>query len=151
MKKVIIAMVAVFALGMTANAQNLGVRLGGGHSGQFELSYQMGLGSNRVEWDLGLSASNESVFHLDGIYQFTGTIAGNFGWYAGLGAQVGYCENHGFGLGVVAQLGVEYNFDAIPIQVSFDVRPSYEFILPEGCAAGAWDSWSAALGIRYRF
>ena len=54
MKKLLLVLVAVMGLTFAANAQNIGVRLGGGQGFGAELSYQQGLGGmNRLEADLG--------------------------------------------------------------------------------------------------
>ena len=93
MKKLFVALVAVFAMAATANAQDnaLGVRLGGGQGYGAELSYQRGLGGNRLELDLGWSSNDHhTALSLTGIYQWTGEIGSGFGWYAGVGAHVGF-------------------------------------------------------------
>ena len=113
-----------------------------------EISYQLLAGNNRVELDLGFSG-NEYI-NLAGIYQWTGPIAGGFGWYVGPGVNLGYCIHHGFGIAVILQGGVEYNFSTIPLQLSLDVRPSWDFIRREGCIYSGF-GWGVALGIRYRF
>ena len=87
MKKIFFIIAAVFTMTATVNAQNnaLGVRLGGGQGFGAELSYQRGIGGNRLELDLGLRTGDHFMaFSLTGLYQWTGTIAGNFGWYAAL-------------------------------------------------------------------
>ena len=157
MKKLIIAIVAVFAMSSVASAQiqDLGVRIGGGQGYGAELSAMWGLGGNRLETDLGWSSGDHhSSLSLAGIYQWTGEIGSGFGWYAGVGARLamwswdnGY--NNGdtdFALALVGQGGIEYNFDAIPIQLSVDIRPNF-WLIPE--TSFHWGD--IALGIRYRF
>ena len=151
MKKVFLVLIAVLGFAFAANAQNgaIGVRLGGGsalYGG--EISYQLPVGNNRVEFDLGFSG-NEYV-NLAGVYQWTGPIAGDFGWYAGPGVNLGYCIHHGFGIAAILQGGIEYNFPSIPLQLSLDARPSWDFIKREGCVYNGF-GWGVALGIRYRF
>lgn len=152
MKKVLVLLVAVITLGMAANAQNnLGVRFGGGQGYGAELSWQKGLGSNRLELDLGWgSHDNWTDFTLTGIYQWTGTISGNFGWYAGVGAQLAYWNwannSSDFALAVAAQAGVEYDFKAVPIQLSLDIRPRFYFIPETNFHWG-----DIAFGVRYCF
>ena len=156
MKKLFIALVAVFTLG-TANAQiqDLGVRIGGGEGFGTEVSAMWGMGGNRLETDLGWgSYDHHSNISLAGVYQWTGEIGSGFGWYAGVGARLsmwsyesGY-ENGDtkFALALVGQAGIEYNFDAIPFQLSLDIRPNF-WLLPE--TSFHWGD--IALGIRYRF
>lgn len=155
MRKVFFTLVMAVVFTATANAQNnLGVRVGGGQGYGAELSWQTGLGGNRLEVDLGMRTGDHFMaFNLYGIYQWTGTIAGNFGWYAGLGASVGFWSwekghdsDGNFGLAAVAQAGLEYNFQAVPIQLTLDIRPKF-YILPS--TDFHWGD--IALGIRYRF
>lgn len=151
MKKVLLVFITMLGFVFAANAQNnaIGLRFGGG-SAMYgaEISYQLLAGNNRVELDLGFSG-NEYI-NLAGIYQWTGPIAGGFGWYVGPGVNLGYCIHHGFGIAVILQGGVEYNFSTIPLQLSLDVRPSWDFIRREGCIYSGF-GWGVVLGIRYRF
>ncbi len=154
MKKIIIALVAVFAMG-TANAQiqDLGVRgaFGDGFGG--ELSAMWGMGGNRLETDLGWAGGKHwSYVNLNCVYQWTWDLAGDFGWFAGVGANLGLYTsdgaaeyNSGLGLGVLAQIGLEFNPSAIPFQFTLDARPQWDFIGHSGFGYGV------ALGIRYRF
>ena len=158
MKKLFLALVAVFALSMTANAQNnLGIRVGGGQGYNTELSWQHGLGGNQLELDLGWhSDDGYTAFSLAGVYQWTGELAswgfGTLGWYAGLGVHQGYwnhehADNHDFALGIPVQGGLDLKFSAIPIQLSLDIRPRLH-LLP-GDLDFYWGD--IALGIRYCF
>lgn len=149
MKKFIVAIVAVFAMSTVANAQisTLGVRGAFGSGAGAELSAQWGMGGNRLETDLGWAGNqNWGYINLSGIWQWTGSIAGDFGWFAGVGANLGIYSGaySGFGLGLAGQAGLEYNFP-IPLQVTLDVRPSWSFIGYSGFG------WGVALGLRYRF
>lgn len=157
MKKLFIAIVAVFAMSTVASAQiqTLGVRVGGGQGYGAELSAQWGFMGQRLETDLGWgSYDHHSNISLAGVYQWTGEIGSGFGWYAGLGARLamwswesGYKDHDtDFALALVGQAGVEYNFDAIPIQLSLDIRPNF-WLIPD--ADFHWGD--IALGIRYRF
>jgi len=157
MKKIIIAIVAVFAMSTAASAQiqDLGVRIGGGQGYGAELSAMWGLGGNRLETDLGWNSGDYYTgFSLTGIYQWTGEIGSGFGWYAGVGARLAYWNwDAGYGdsdsdiaLAIAGQAGVEYNFDAIPFQISLDIRPAF-YLIPD--TDFHWGD--IALGIRYRF
>lgn len=166
MKKVLLALVAVFTMGMAANAQNaIGVRIetdgnsDGISFGTTELSFQHGLGSNRLEFDLGWGSSHHyNHFNLTGIYQWTGDIANNFGWYAGVGGQVGfwsnednyYTDDNGCILSVAGQVGLEYNFQKVPFQLSLDWRPLVEVVGPSNDHPD-FHYGNVGFGIRYRF
>ena len=159
MKKIVVLFVAIFALGFAASAQDaIGLRFGGGSNYGAEVSYQTALGANRLELDLGTNLGNPgnlnltdlSFFYLDGVYQWRGPINDWLGWFAGPGVKASYCKNHGFGVAIAGQGGVEANFEKIPfLQFSVDVRPEYEFLLPKECINSF--NWAAALGVRYKF
>lgn len=149
MKKIVIAILAIFAMTSVASAQieTLGVRGAFGTAAGAELSAQWGMGSNRLETDLGWAGGPDwSYLNLSGIWQWKGEFGSGFGWFAGLGANLGIYSGYygGFGLGLAAQAGLEYNF-SIPLQLTLDVRPSWSFLGYSGFG------WGAALGIRYRF
>ena len=152
MKKLVLILVAVMGIAFAANAQNnnLGVRLGGGQGYNAELSWQHGLGGNRLETDLGwANYENLSSFSLTAIYQFVFGITDNFAWYIGPGANVGLSSHDGnthFGLGLAGQVGIEYVFSAIPLQLSLDIRPRFNLIPSTNFHWG-----DIALGIRYTF
>ena len=152
MKKVLFILVAVLGLGFAANAQNwIGVRGVFGSSSGAELSYQHGFNANnRLELDLGWNTrSTYNYYNLSAVYQWMGGIAGNFGWFAGVGANAGLWSGYSegtFGLGFLAQAGLEYNFQAVPFQVTLDFRPQWDVL---GAASGF--GYAVALGIRYRF
>lgn len=137
-KQFLTLMCAVFSLTAMSqvNEHAIGMRLGGGNYFGAEASYQRGLSNiNRIEADLGLySYSNGSGFNLAGIYHWVWNIESGFNWYAGPGAQIGswayrngYDDGRSTGvyLGVGGQVGVEYNFDEIPLNLSIDSRPMF--------------------------
>ena len=141
MKKFIMVIAAVLCLSSAAFAQSraLGVRATYGA----ELSYQHSIGSNFVEADLGWFKNG---FYLTGVYDFVFASEGNFNFYAGPGAAVGFyndSETSGINLGIAGQLGLEYNFN-IPLQLSLDWRPVFNFI------HGGFGWEGIALGLRYR-
>ena len=152
MKKIIIAIVAVFAMSTAANAQiqDLGVRGAFGSSAGAELSAMWGLGGNRLETDLGWAGGHEwNYINLTGVYQWTWELGSGFGWFAGVGANVGLytgTNNDGIGLGIAGQIGLEFNPSAIPFQFTLDFRPQWDIL---GYHSGF--GYAGALGIRYRF
>lgn len=151
MKKILLIMVAVMGLAFAANAQNnLGVRFGGGQGYNAEISWQHDLGGNRFEADLGwANYENASSFSITGIYQFVFGLPNNFAWFIGPGASFGMAtveEKAKFALALAGQVGIEYDFAAIPLQLSLDIRPRLNVI------PGTNFHWGdIALGIRYKF
>jgi len=152
MKKIIIALVAVFAMG-TANAQiqDLGIRGAFGGGAGAELSAMWGMGGNRLETDLGWANWYKATYlNLTCVYQWTWDLGSDFGWFAGVGANLGMYSgtgtDDGLGLGVCGQIGLEFNPSAIPFQFTLDARPQWDVL---GYHSGF--GYAVALGIRYRF
>lgn len=150
MKKVFVILLVCLAAVGTISAQDkaIGLRLGGGSASGGEISFQKELSdANRVEFDLGFIGNNNySGLSLTGVYQWVWDLEGlgeGFRWYAGVGA--GLRAFNGLGLGLAGQLGIEYNFPSIPIQLSLDTRPGWYFGGVNGFDGGA------ALGVRYKF
>ena len=157
MKKILLTVVAIFAMSTMANAQiqDLGARIGGGQGYGAELSAMWGLGGNRLETDLGWgNHDHHSNLSLTGVYQWTGDIGSGFSWYAGFGARLAFWsyeaghEHDGnksdVALALVGQAGIEYNFD-FPLQLTLDIRPNF-WLIPN--TSFHWGD--IALGIRYR-
>lgn len=157
MKKIILSIALVMSVYGTLSAQSNGKAIGVRGGGGGEISFQTALGgNNRLELDLGLnswnSKSDNGGFGLSGVYQWVwnlDALAQGFNWYVGFGPQIGSWNNSsfsGFALGIVGQIGLEYNFN-IPLQLSLDYRPSW-YILPNNYG-GAWGG--TAFAIRYTF
>lgn len=155
MKKILLTVVAIFAMSTMANAQiqDLGVRIGGGQGFGTELSAQWGFMGQRLETDLGWHSDDGFTgIEFAGIYQWTGDIGSGFNWFAGVGARLAMWSYKGdgagsdFALAVAGQLGLEYNFQPIPLQLTLDIRPCF-WLIPN--TDFHWGD--IALGIRYRF
>lgn len=149
-------MVVIAGLATATQAQvrphALGLRIGSGSSEGIELSYQHGLNSkNRLEFDAGAYRSNTyNRLGLVGIYQWDWNLTGGLNWYIGpaIGVSLDKYENKdGFiAVGVGGQIGLEYDLNKmkLPLLISLDARPMYDFI---GDIKG--DYWGIALGVRY--
>ena len=152
MKKIISIAVLAIALSAAAVAQPraVGGRVGYG----VEASYQHTLGQNFVEADLGLFGLGLEVAATYNwmILQPQWTPKGEWGFYAGPGATVG-CDFGGFfTAGVGGQVGLEYTFDNIPLQLSVDYRPMFGLWAGQG-GAGFWfpGLYNFGIGARYCF
>lgn len=166
MKKLILSAFMLLGLAFSAQAQDisknaLGLRLGDNDGFGGEISYQRGIGSNnRLEFDLGWRNSKDvDAFKLVGLYQWVWNIEGGFNWYAGVGAGIGSWsyDKNGFsdsGTFVLAagDLGIEYNFQEAPIQLSLDFRPEF-YLNNSGDNQFRENDFGPdiALGIRYRW
>ena len=147
MKKMLLIAALIVGFAGFASAQvdgkAIGLRFGNGA----EVSYQHPLSdANRLEFDLGLGSWGYGGVYVNGVYQWVwdlSELAPGFNWYAGVGGALGI--NNGLGLGVLGQIGIEYNFN-IPIQLSLDWRPAV-YIVP-----GTYFGYDGvALGVRYKF
>ena len=145
MKKILVVLVAVlgFAVAVAAQPRAIGARIGYGA----EVSYQHTLGAqNFAEIDLGWSAG----FIEAGLsYDFSICPVGPLNFYAGPQVNFGLYNadgQSGFLLGAGAQLGLEYAFEQIPLQLSLDWKPTFYFV-----PATAFGWQGIALGVRYLF
>jgi hypothetical protein len=157
MKKLIVTALVLIGSGFTAQSQEisknvLGLRLGDNNGFGTEISYQRGLSdNNRIEANLGWRNNKSiSAFKLTGIYQWVWEIDNNFNWYAGAGAGLGSWSNsdsNGSFVYILGNVGIEYNFEEVPIQLSLDYRPEFG---GHGYFNNNYGS-DIALGIRYKF
>lgn len=131
----------------------IGVKVwdGGGLSVKHFINDKAALEGIAFIWDEG--------FRLTGLYEFHGDIGGAPGlkWYVGPGAHVGFYDkgkdnnnyNDGDGstfFGIDGVLGLDYKFNKVPINISLDWQPYFEF----GDNRGFYGS-GGGLGIRYAF
>ena len=150
MKKIIL--IAAMALGfvVTAVAQPRAVGIRGGYG--LEASYQHTVSeTNFIEADLGLYAFN--AINVGATYNWMlvqpqWTDRGEWGVYAGPGANLGLGFNGWFNVAVCGQVGLEYSF-WFPLQVSVDIRPALGF--STGDKPFYIGGFYPTLGVRYKF
>lgn len=158
MKKVFLSVLTFIGLTAAVNAQDIsnnaiGLRLGYNDDYGGELSYQRSLSqNNRLELDLGWRNSKSiHAFKLAGIYQWVWQIEDRLNWYAGVGGGMGSwnnsLDNSGTFIFVAGDIGIEYNLNEAPIQLSLDVRPE---LGGNGYFKNNYGS-DIAIGIRYQF
>ena len=136
MKKFIIVILFLAALGFAASAQPRAVGARVGNYG-LDVSYENYAGEKDfLEFELGLDdAFNTNAFHFDGVYNIMiahpdWSTYGQWGFYAGPGASVAVWKNDDdenlVYAGILGNVGLEYIFD-FPLQVSLSVRPRLMF------------------------
>lgn len=168
MKKIILSAFMLIGLAFSTQAQDisknaLGLRLGDNDGFGGEISYQRGLSkNNRLEFDLGWRTSkNVDAWKVVGLYQWVWDIDKGFNWYAGVGAGLGSWSYDGPGnpdndsgtiILAAGDIGIEYNFQEAPIQLSLDFRPEF-YLNNSGDNQFREENFGPdiALGIRYRF
>lgn len=137
----------------------LGLRLGDNDGFGGEITYQRGLSkNNRLELDLGWRNSKHvDALKITGLYQWVWNIEGSFNWYAGVGGGIGnwsgdekYNNESGSFVFAAGNIGIEYNFQEVPIQLSLDFRPELYF---DGDYTDTRDGFGPdiALGVKYRW
>ncbi len=152
-----LCVVGLAAFGQVKNKHAIGARIGAGNTFGSQVSYQYGISNyNRVEVDLGFNTNNNGTgFNLSGAYQWVWDIESGFNWYAGPAATLGswsYSNDYsgsgdsGVYLGIGGQIGAEYNFEEVPVNLSLDTMPQFGF--------GPTDqnfNMGLSLSIRYAF
>ena len=95
-------------------------------------------------WDKGTRVTGLYEFHFD-----IGEVEG-LKWYVGPGAHIGFYNNNYYGgstlIGVDGVIGLDYKFSDLPINLSLDWQPAFEF----GDGAGFVGAWGG-LAVRYVF
>jgi hypothetical protein len=156
MKKYIIIFFIGFCLTTFSNAQdyNTGVGFRGGFSNGLTVKHFVGSHSAFE----GILSSRWRGFQVTGLYEIHNQFfdVERFHWYFGGGAHVGFWNGDyaKWGdpgimytvVGIDGILGLEYNFREIPINLSLDWKPAFNFI----GYSGFWAD-GGALSIRYIF
>ena len=155
MKKSILTIAAALIIGIAVQAQdyNTGIGLRGGFSQGFTIKHFIG--------------DNTAIEGIIGTYDFKGGVAvtglyeiharafevPGLNWYYGFGGHLAFLnENHGnveentSVLGIDGILGMEYNIEDIPINISVDWKPAFDII---GYTKAGFNR--GALSVRYVF
>lgn len=158
MKKLTLITASFVALCLTANGQvnphAIGVRLDQGDLFSAEFSYQHGLSErNRLELDAGAGFSGNSTrVYVVGAFHWDWNIVHGFNWFVGPAVTAGVYtftnRSDYVNVGAGGQIGFEYDFNKldVPLLVSIDTRPIYDFL---GHSPGIWVG--ASVGVRYTF
>lgn len=157
MKTIISILILLFGSVLYSHAQihphAIGLRFGGnGNINGAEISYQHGFSEkNRLELDLGVGGNrNEIRTTLVAMYHWDWKIVAGLNWYVGPGGGLGIYTNDNLAtyinIAAGGQIGLEYDFNTlkVPILVSLDARPMWDFL---GDAAGF--GWGTCLSVRY--
>lgn len=157
-----------FAIGLHGGEAWLSTFKGSGYYDwgyNIEVSGIIKLSNNqRVEIDLGWTDygtdkyTTNGYLHLSAGYHWYWHIVAGLGWYVGPSANVGvWLDRYGYSgyttsdnrfcIGIGGQVGLEYDFN-IPLQLTFDARPSFNFKIPgDPFMTANWFNF----GLRYRF
>ena len=152
MKKIFVGLLFVFMLVPFAKAQTYSNALGlrGGLSSGITLKHSMGE-SNALE---GILSVRDHGFTLTGLYEFQNPLddVANLYWYYGFGAHAGLYDKDassvgtGVIIGVDGIIGLEYNFDQVPLNIGLDYKPGFNLIGNTGFVGDEF-----ALSLRFTF
>jgi hypothetical protein len=157
MKKFVIGCLILFCFVTASNAQdyNTGIGLRGGFANGLTIKHFTSEKS-AIE---GILASRWRGFELTGLYEVHNQAfdAERLKWFIGFGGHIGFWNGdytRGWGepgtsytvVGLDGILGLEYSFTEVPINLSLDWKPAFNFV----GYSGFWAD-GGALSIRYIF
>ena len=123
MKKVLLIAIVAFMGMQFASAQAVGIRVGDVVGGNAAIAFVMPFKTGRLHADLSFG----NGVGVEALYDFLfNEIGSGFYYYVGAGAYV--VIDDPFKLGIVAEGGVEYRFEGVPIALGIDWRPSFQII-----------------------
>jgi len=152
MRKLILIVILVVSMVTLAWAQDYktGIGLRGGFSSGLTLKHFVGKKS-AFEGIAAINFGLTTGYELTGLYEIHGLAfqVERLNLYFGAGAHIGTYDDSnskGINIGVDGILGIEYNFNEVPINIGFDWKPMYHIVGLTGFAPEG-----GALSIRYIF
>jgi len=160
MKKILAVLLSLALFASLASAQPRAIGFRAGGTG--DLSYQHSTDTKEfLQADLGINYLKYPGGLLNVTYNFILADVKQFYFFVGPGAHTGfynfkvydaptsetperYTINTKFVLGITAQLGVEFDFKKIPLNLSVEYRPTWSIL------GNVFDPSSICLGVRYR-
>ena len=156
MKKLIIIAVLLFAILTLSNAQdyNTGIGIRGGLYNGLTIKHFL---SQKSAAEFLLDTKDRG-FAITGLYEIHANAfdTPRLNWYYGIGGHVGFWNGDNVSwasdsdsytvIGVDGILGIEYNFEEIPINISLDWKPAFNLI----GYSGFWAD-GGGFSIRYIF
>ena len=149
MKKAIYLFIALSVISCSGLSQNtyktaVGLRVGDGYYDLISASLKTFIGDSPGAVELNIGFRNYgyygfSWFNLSASlsyqYHFDISAVKGLKWFVGAGATAfntfsSYKDYKGFGLGIFPTAGADYKFANIPLDVSFDIRPTIGIIKP---------------------
>lgn len=151
MKKVImIAVLLVSALAVNAQDYNWAIGLRGGMEKNAGITVKKGMDGSAWDftgnWYLG---GEHSRLNLQALYELQYTLTGPLDWYWGVGGHVGTWSDANAAklwLGLDAVIGLELKIPNVPLALSLDYRPGFNFIPETSPAYG-----DVAFGLKFCF
>jgi hypothetical protein len=158
MKRLVFALTILIFTGIAVNAQdyNTGIGIRGGLSNGLTVKHFIGE-NTAIE---GILATHRRGFNVTGLYQIHNQAfeTPRLNWYYGFGGHIGFWNEHRNHplfhydtgsytvIGIDGILGIEYNIEPIPFNISLDWKPAFNFIGYTGFWGG-----EVAISVRYIF
>ncbi|HEX2967508.1 MAG TPA: hypothetical protein VHO46_00270 [Bacteroidales bacterium] len=157
MKKLILTIIFTITIITVSTAQDYktGIGLRAGYPAGLTVKHFI---SNKTALE-GIFATRWRGFIITGLFESSKQLADvdNLNWYWGLGAHIGFWNNGNYSywgesgtsytvIGLDGILGIEYNFEDIPINLSLDWKPAFNI----SGYTGFWGD-GGAFSIRYIF
>lgn len=156
MKKIFLVLTLFLLFTFTVNAQDyntaIGVRAGSSNG----LTVKHFIGNNKALE--GLLLTRWQGFHITGLYEIHNIAfdTPRLNWYYGVGGHIGFWDGNDIPwvdnnndqtiIGIDGIIGIEYNFESIPFNVSLDWKPGLNLI----GYTGFWGN-EVAFSLRYIF
>ncbi len=141
MKKLLFVAILILA-GVSANAQELGIRFGQALGNNVAIDGIFSTGEfSRIHADVNFGNSGVGI---EVLWDFLNKPLGGeaFSWYAGVGPSL--LIGDPFILGVSGEIGLEYHFNQVPIAIGVDWRPTFQIIEDT-------DFWADGFGFNVRY
>ena len=152
MKKIFFLFILIATISLNAKAQDYltGIGIRGGTSNGLTVKHFIGTRS-ALE---GLFATRWEGFNITGLYELHSNAfdTPRLNWYYGFGGHIGFWNgSHRYHdqtsvIGIDGIIGIEYNFDVIPFNISLDWKPGINLI----GYSGFWGD-EVALSVRFIF
>jgi len=125
MRKILLSIAFIFAMIISSNAQEVGVRWGNVTGGNFAVDAVFSAGEfSRIHADVSFGDGVGIDLLWDFLYRPLG--GESFNWYMGAGPYTVIDDD--FQLGLVGEVGLEYKFNTLPLTFGVDWRPSFRII-----------------------
>ena len=157
MKKIIVFVLALI-ISTVAQAETNAVSQKTNAQGNLELGLRLSVSPGITGvYKLGGPQSIEGILHFNNNAAIiTGLYRYNFGlispdvpglsWYAGAGAHTKI--HSGVTVGVDGLIGLQYDFDEVPLNISLDWKPAFDFLGP---GAGDFHATDVGISVRFKF
>lgn len=139
--KILLILTIISTGAVASNAQEIGARFGDISGGNIAVDGIFGIGKyNRLHADVSFGTGIGGDILWDFLYRPLGDATVNY--YVGIGPYI--WVNDPLWLGAVAEIGLEYRFDSLPIAIGADWRPAFSLIEKTG-----FHTSSYGINVRY--